>query len=306
MALPKEIEDATNNFDPSNLIAEGSQGQLYKGWLINGSMVMINRVKLKHKSLHKNCIQNLEVLPYLRHRHLVSVLGHSAITYEDHSQMTSTIFIVFEHVSNVSLRDYLADRRKKEMLKWPQRMGISICIARGIQFLHTGVNPGIFGNNIKIDNVLLDNSLNAKISGYSIPLASKKGHNNNLNEQRALNQIGCTNNSEKEDIYQFGVILLEIITGKLITSCSKLERGLLEATSPSLKAASPVSRGISDPSLHGTYAYESMRPAVQITTSCLSKVPSDRPSIEDILWNLQYAMQVQEARTSSANLIAKL
>ena len=65
------------------------------------------------------------------------------------------------------------DRRKREMLKWPQRMAISIGIARGIQFLHTRVHPGIFGNNIKIENILLDDCLNAKVSGYSIPWPSK-------------------------------------------------------------------------------------------------------------------------------------
>ncbi|KAK7307130.1 hypothetical protein VNO77_39930 [Canavalia gladiata] len=309
----EEIEDATSNFDPSNLIAEGSQGQLYKGWLIDGSMVMVNRVNLKHKSFHKTSFQNLKLLPYLRHRHLVSVLGHCAITYQDRPQTISTIFIVFEHVSNMTLRDYLTDRRKKEMLKWPQRITISTSIARGIQFLHTGVNPGIFGNNIKIENILLDDSLNAKVSGYSIPLPSKKGDNSKLNEQGAPNNIGSINNAEKEDIYQFGVILLEVITGKLITSSreveelkDRLERDLSEAESPLLRGTSPTLRGTSDPSLRGTYANESMRTAVQITISCLSKVMSNRPSIEDILWNLQYSMQVQEARTSSTNLTTKL
>lgn len=59
------------------------------------------------------------------------------------------------------------------MLKWPRRMAISTGIARGIQLLHTGVKPGIFGNNIKIENILLDDTLNVKVSGYSIPLPSK-------------------------------------------------------------------------------------------------------------------------------------
>lgn len=59
------------------------------------------------------------------------------------------------------------------MLKWPQRMAISIGIARGVQFLHTGVAPGVFGNNLNIENILLDDSLNAKVSGYRIPLPSK-------------------------------------------------------------------------------------------------------------------------------------
>ncbi|KAH1058330.1 hypothetical protein GYH30_002756 [Glycine max] len=316
----EEIEDATNNFDPSNLIAEGSQEQLYKGWLIDGSMVMVNRNKLKQKSLHKNSIQSLKVLPYLRHRHLVSVLGHCVITHHDHPQMISTIFIVFEHVSNVSLRDYLADRRKREMLKWPQRMAISIGIARGIQFLHTRVHPGIFGNNIKIENILLDDCLNAKVSGYSIPWPSKKGHDSKLYDQRALNQIGSINDAEKEDIYQFGVILLEVITGKLITSSSEveelkndLERGLAEASSPSLKGAtpsqkgtSPILKGMSDSSLRDTCVHESLKTTVQITISCLSKVSRNRPSIEDILWNLQYSMQVQEPRTSGVHFFTDM
>lgn len=67
----------------------------------------------------------------------------------------------------------LADWRKKELLKWPQRMAITIGVARGVQFLHTGIAPGVFGNNMKIDNILLDDSLSAKISSYKIPLPSK-------------------------------------------------------------------------------------------------------------------------------------
>ncbi|KAK7407349.1 hypothetical protein VNO78_09191 [Psophocarpus tetragonolobus] len=285
----EEIEDATNNFDPSNLIAQGSQRQLYKGWLIDGSMVMVNHVKLKQKSLHKNNIQSLK----------------------DRPQMISTIFIVFEHVSNMSLRDYLADTRRKEMLKWPQRMAICIGIARGIQFLHTRVHHGIFGNNIKIENILLDDSLDAKVSGYSIPWPSKISLDSNLSEQRALNQIGSTNNAEKEDIYQFGVILLEVITGKLITSSSEVEKLKDEmerclAASPSLRDASPILKGLSDSTIQETSVYESLRTAVQITISCLNKVSSNRPSMEDILWNLLYSMQVQEPRISDLNLFTKM
>ncbi|KAK2428846.1 putative inactive leucine-rich repeat receptor protein kinase [Trifolium repens] len=294
----EEIEDATNNFDPSNLIGEGSQGQLYKGRVKDGSMVMVNIVKLKQKSLSKISDEKLKVLPCLRHRHLVSVLGHCAITYKDNPNMTSTIFIVFEHISTMSsLRIHLTDRRK--MLKWKQRMTIMIGIARGIQYLHRGVNNGIFGNNLKIENILLDNNLNPKVSGYSIPFPSKKGSEKILIEQKSHNHIGSINNAEKDDIYQFGVILLEVITGKLITSSIEvevlkyeLERGLSEVASPT------ALRSAIDPSLHGTYTHESLKTAIQITINCLNKVPGNRPSIEDILWNLQYSMQVQEARSS--------
>ncbi|XP_061342467.1 probable LRR receptor-like serine/threonine-protein kinase At1g14390 isoform X2 [Gastrolobium bilobum] len=292
----EEIEDATNNFDPSNLIGEGSQGQLYKGWLRDGSVVLVNCIKIKQKGLPRSIMQHLEVLPNLRHRHIVSVLGHCVITHQDPPQTTSTVFVVFEHVSNVSLRDQLTDGRKREMLKWPQRMAISIGIARGIHFLHTGVAPAIFGNNLKIENILLDDSLNAKVSKYSIPLPSKV---------RTHYPICSTNNAEKEDIYQLGVILLEIITGKQITSSSEVEELKDELEKGSSEAAS-ILRSAIDPSLRGTYAYESMKTAVQITMNCLYKVSSNRPSIEDVLWNLQYSMQVQESWTSSGNLSTKL
>ncbi|CAJ1939880.1 unnamed protein product [Sphenostylis stenocarpa] len=295
----EEIDDATNNFDPSNLIEEGSQGQLYKGWLRDGSVVLVSCVKIKQKGLPHSIMQQIEVLSNLRHRHMVSVLGHCIIAEQDHPQTTSTVFIVFEHISNVSLRDQLADGRKREMLKWPQRMAMNIGIARGVQFLHTGVAPGIYGNNLKIENILLDDSLNAKVSRYRIPLPSKSVHN----EHTATNH--STNNAEKEDIYQLGVILLEVITGKQIASSSEIEEMKDELENGSSEATSVLKSEI-DPSLRGTYAYESMKTAVQITINCLSKVSSQRPSIEDVLWNLQYSMQVQESWTSSGNLSTKL
>ncbi|KAK7317528.1 hypothetical protein RJT34_01846 [Clitoria ternatea] len=290
----EEIEDATNNFDPSNIIEEGTQGQLYKGWLRDGSVVLVNCVKIKQKGLPHSIMQHIEVLSSLRHRHMVSVLGHCIVTQQEPPQTISTVFIVTEYISNVSLRDQFADGRKREMLKWPQRMAISIGIARGVQFLHTGVAPGIFGNNLKIENILLDESLNAKVSRYNIPLTSKS----------ALNDQSATNNAEKEDIYQLGVILLEVITGKQIASSSEIEQLKDELENGSSEAA-PVLRSAIDPTLRGTYAYESMRTAVQITINCLSKISRERPSIEDVLWNLQYSMQVQENWTSSGNLSTK-
>lgn len=87
--------------------------QLYKGWLRDGSKVMVNCVQLKQKSLLKNSVQCLKVLPCLRHRHLVSVLGHCVVTYSERPQTTSMIFIVFEHITNVSLRDHLTGKHSQ-------------------------------------------------------------------------------------------------------------------------------------------------------------------------------------------------
>ncbi|CAN6878760.1 unnamed protein product [Brassica oleracea] len=263
----EELEEATNNFDAASLCGE----QLYKGCLREGIAVTVRCIKLKQKSSTstQNLAQQMEVLSKLRHMHLASVLGHCIGTYQDHHPYAgSTIFIVQEYISNGSLRDYLTDWRKKEVLKWPQRMSIAIGVARGIQFLHTGVAPGIFGNNLEIENVLLDETLTVKLSGYTIPLPSKVGAESTSNED-----------GEKEDVYQFGVILLQIITGKVMAAASselgslklQLENGLREEPS--------VLRSLADPSVRGMYAYESLRTTVEFSINCLCEDQRKRPSI---------------------------
>ncbi|KAM1194190.1 hypothetical protein ACFX15_020517 [Malus domestica] len=302
----EEIDDATNNFDAANLMAEGSHGQVYKGWLRDGSQVQVRCVKLKQKQLPQNLNQSMEGLSKMRHRHLVSLIGHCTVTYQDHPTASSTVFIVLENITNGSLIDHLTDWRKKEWMKWPQRMAVTIGIARGVQFLHTGVAPGIFGNNLKIENILLDESVSAKISNYNLPLPFQVGSEDPRNGQ------GISSNShlnsaeaEKEDIYQLGIILLQVLTGRLIKSATELdelrvqlEKGLMEGPS--------TLREIVDSSMMGSFAYQSLKTAVEITVNCLSRDPSKRPSIDNVLWNLQYSIQVQEGWTSSGNLSAQM
>jgi serine/threonine protein kinase len=84
--------------------------QIYKGWLRDGSVVLINCIKIKQKGLPHSIMQHLDVLPNLRHRHMVSVLGHCIITHQDPPQVTSTVFIVLEYISNVTLRDQLTGK----------------------------------------------------------------------------------------------------------------------------------------------------------------------------------------------------
>lgn len=292
----EEMEDATNNFEPSNLIGDEFHEQLYKGWLRDGSVVVVKCVKLKQRHSAQSLTQIIETVSKLRHRNLVSIIGHCTVTYQEHPNMATTIFIVFENISNGSLRNHLTERRKREVLKWPQRMAITIGIARGIQFLHTGIAPGIFGNDLNIENVLLDESLSPRISIYNIPLFSEENSESLRDESAA--------NLEKDDIYNFGVILLEIITGKPVTSNHELEYLQYELEKSLTEAPSKL-RAVSDPSIQGTFAYESLKTTVQITVNCLSKDSSKRPSIEDVLWNLQYSFQVQEGWNSSGNLSSR-
>ncbi|KAL6567726.1 hypothetical protein OROGR_001394 [Orobanche gracilis] len=298
----EEMEDATNNFDPSNLVREGSQGQLYKGCLRGGSVVLVKCLKLKQKHSSQALQQHMEIISKLRHRHLVSVLGHCIVTYQDHPNTASTVFIVLENISNGSLSDYLNDWKKREFLKWPQRMGITMGIARGIQHLHNG---GILGNDLKMDNILLDESLTAKISSYNLNLPSKVGAESPLHAQGTPIHPS-SENPEKEDIYRLGVILIEVMIGRHVNSQSELD-DLKFQLQRSLAESPSRLRDLIDPSIRGTFAYESLKTVVQITINCLCRDPMSRPTMEDVLWHMQYSVQVQEGwATSSGNLSGKL
>ncbi|CAN4124375.1 unnamed protein product [Withania somnifera] len=291
----EEMEEATNNFDPTNLVGEGSQGQLYRGWLRDGSVVLVKCLKLKQKHSPQILQQHMEMLSKLRHRHLVNVLGQCVITYQDHPNTASTVFIVLENVVNGSLKDHLSDWRKRDVLKWPQRMGITMGIAKGIQYLHTG---GVTGNDIKLETVLLDETLTARISSYNISLPPKVGSESLL---AGPDQFTSVKQAEKEDIYQLGIILLEVIIGRPINSQSEAEDLKLQVETSLAESPSKL-RDLTDPCIRGTFAYESLKTTVQIAISCLEIEPSRRPSVEDVLWHMQYSIQVQEGATNSGNL----
>ncbi|KAL8104733.1 putative LRR receptor-like serine/threonine-protein kinase At1g14390 [Apium graveolens] len=310
----EEIHNASNNFDSSKLVGEDTQGQVYSACLKDGSSVLLKCMNVKQKHTPQIMKQYNESLSKLRHQNLVSVLGHCIVNYAGNPNL-STIYVVQEFSINGSLRDHFKDWRKREVLKWPQRMGIIIGIAKGIQYLHRGTAPGHFGNNIKIKNIMLDENLTPKLSSYTLPLPSKVGQESPLtrevkkSEFARENSLYATENPEKDDIYQFGVILLQVITGKLFNSRSEIAEMKLQLETNLTEALPGSSTKISDaadPSLRGTFAYGSLKTATQITVNCLADEANTRPSIDDVLWHLQYSIQVQEGWNNSGNLDTKI
>lgn len=154
----------------------------------------IRCLKMKKSCSTQNLMHHIELIAKLRHRHLVSVLGHCFECYLDDSTV-SRMFFVFEYVPNGELRSWISgitlnhvprtyihntllitsclvmlDGHMERLLTWEQRISVAIGVAKGIQFLHTGIVPGVYDNNLKITDILLDNNLAAKISSYNLPL----------------------------------------------------------------------------------------------------------------------------------------
>ncbi|KAG8376417.1 hypothetical protein BUALT_Bualt09G0061300 [Buddleja alternifolia] len=293
---PEELEAATNNFDSSSFMGDGSHGQMYRGQLRDGSYVAIRCLKLKRNHSTQYFMPHIEMISKLRHHHLVSALGHCFEYYLDDSSV-SRVFLVFEYVPNGTLRSSISERRVRRKLTWAQRIAAVTGVAKGIQFLHTGIVPGIFSNNMKITDVLVDQNLVAKISTYNLPLLSDnmgKGHLQNFLSGSKEFKSARAKHQDKLDIYDFGVILLEVISGRPINSRNEVEV-LKDQLQASVIADDTSRKSLVDPAVRNLCSGESVKTMIEICCRCLLKDPSERPSIEDVLWNLQFAAQVQDA-----------
>ncbi|PRQ45859.1 putative protein kinase RLK-Pelle-LRR-VI-1 family [Rosa chinensis] len=292
-----ELEEATNNFDTSTFMGEGSHGQMYRGQLRDGSFVAIRCLKMKTSHSTQNFMHHIELILKLRHRHLVSALGHCFECYLDDSSV-SRIFLVFEYVPNGTLRSWISEGHPRRLLTWTQRISAAIGIANGIQFLQTGIMPGVYSNKLKITDILLDQNLVAKISSYNLPLLEE----NMEQVGEGVSSGGSTSShvgarmkrEDATDVHDFGVILLEMIKGRPVESMTQV--GVLKDQLQVVIAADDAARrSMVDPGVKQTCLDQSLKTMMEICVRCLHNEPADRPSFDDILWNLQYAAQVQDA-----------
>ncbi|XP_010549698.1 PREDICTED: probable inactive leucine-rich repeat receptor-like protein kinase At3g03770 [Tarenaya hassleriana] len=294
----EELEYATNNFETSAFMGEGSQGQIYRGKLKDGSFVAIRCLKMKKSCSTQNFMHHIELIAKLRHRHLVSALGHCFECYLDDSTV-SRMFLVFEFVPNGNLRSWISDGHMGRLLTWEQRISAAIGVAKGIQFLHTGIVPGVYANNLKITDILLDNNLGPKISSYNLPLLEGLGK-----AGQGIHSSGSKDNAgmkdgDKLDIYDFGMILLELIVGRPLKTKSQVD--VLKDQLQGSITVDDARRSMVDPTVHRACSDESLKTMMEICMRCLLKDTSERPSIEDVLWNLQFASQVQDGWLHNSN-----
>ncbi|KAF7008571.1 hypothetical protein CFC21_023300 [Triticum aestivum] len=291
-----ELEAATDNFQVSSLMGQDAHGQMYRGRLSNGTPVTIRSLKV-NKS--QSFTRHIEMISKLRHRHLVSALGHCFQYNLDDSTVTH-LYLVFEYVHNGNLRGRISQGTQGRRLSWGQRISTTIGVAKGIQFLHGGIIPGLFANNLKITNILMDQNQVPKIGSYNIPILSETMKSEGgAGSKYPPDRICRVPNGDKIDMYDFGVILLEVISGRPISSIYEVEI-MKEQLQSALTAQGPSKRSnFVDPAVSKGCSDDSMRTVMEICLRCLAKEPTQRPSVEDVLWNLQFAAQVQDDSRSS-------
>ncbi|GAB2278556.1 hypothetical protein Dimus_013233 [Dionaea muscipula] len=291
----EEIEEATKNFDAATFLGEGSLGKVHKGRL-HGVNIAIRSLSLYRKHPIQNLKHRLDLLSKLHHPHLVSLLGHCIDGGGQDQSGARRVFLVYEYMANGSFHARLAESSAQKSLRWSDRLGILIDIAKAVHFLHTGVIPPSLNNRLTTNNILLDEHNFAKLSDYGMPIIT--GEIEKI-EGNGDGSKACRQKQKLEDdVFNFGLILLEALVGPI--GAGKGEAFLLNEMA-SFGSSHDGRRKIVDPIVLTTSSKESLSIVISITNKCISPESSTRPSFEDVLWNLQYAAQVQASSDADAD-----
>lgn len=296
----RELAMATKNFREANLIGEGGFGSVYKGRLESGSIVAVKQLNIEGLQGNQEFIVEVLMLSLLHHPNLVNLIGYCT----DGDQR----LLVYEFMSMGSLDNHLFDiEPDKKPLSWSTRLKIAMGTARGLEYLHCTANPPVIYRDLKSSNILLDNEFNVKLSDFGLAKLGPVGDNTHVST-RVMGTYGyCAPEyamsgklTLKSDIYSFGVVLLELITGRKAIDCNRVpgEQNLVVWSRPFLKDRRKFVQ-IVDPLLEGRFSTRSLHHAIAIAAMCLQEQASFRPIISDIVMALEYlASQAEDSSHS--------
>ncbi|RWR96261.1 putative leucine-rich repeat receptor-like serine/threonine-protein kinase [Cinnamomum micranthum f. kanehirae] len=212
-----QIKAATNNFNVSNKIGEGGFGSVYKGVLLDGTIIAVKQLSSKSRQGNREFLNEIGMFSALQHPNLVKLYGCCIEAKQ--------LLLVYEYMENNSLASALFGHEECQLLlDWPTRHKICVGIARGLAFLHEESTLKVVHRDIKATNILLDRDLNPKISDFG--LARLHEEENTHISTRIAGTLGYMAPeyamhgylTDKADVYSFGVVTLEIVSGKNITS----------------------------------------------------------------------------------------
>ncbi|CAO2816765.1 unnamed protein product [Amaranthus hypochondriacus] len=301
-------EKILSNLTDNNLIGFGGSGKVYRIPMNqSGDYVAVKKIWNNSKTstnLEKEFIAEVQTLGTIRHINIVKLL--CCISSEDSK------LLVYEYMENQSLDKWIHSSKippvHHTVMDWPARLKIAIDAAQGLSYMHNDCSPPIVHRDVKSSNILLDSELNAKIADFGLAkILAKPG--------RELHSVSSVAGSfgymapeysytpkvnEKIDIYSFGVVLLELVTGKEPVIGDE-NTSLAEWAWKHYSQEKPI-EDILDKEVKESFYLEEMTNVFMIGLMCTSTLPSSRPSMKDVLQLLQkYSSREGSGKTKARN-----
>ncbi|CAI0607094.1 unnamed protein product, partial [Linum tenue] len=214
----QELEQATNGF--SNLLGKGTFGVVYKGTLDDGSEIAVKELLKQIESYdddNRGFANEVRVISKIKHRNLLPLQGYCDDTKERRR------FLVYEFMANGSVADHLSNVTARMQFCWEQRKNVILDVAKAICYLHCGVKPAIYHRDIKSSNVLLDSDLRAKVGDFGLARQVQDDGSSHVTTRLAGTHGYLAPEyamygrlTEKNDVYSFGILILEIVSARKV------------------------------------------------------------------------------------------
>ncbi|CAO2161420.1 unnamed protein product [Urochloa humidicola] len=283
-----EIDRATNGFDDSKVLGEGGFGCVYQGTLEDGTTVAVKVLKRYDGQGEREFLAEVEMLGRLHHRNLVKLLG---ICVEENARC-----LVYELIPNGSVESHLHGvDRETAPLDWNSRMKIALGAARALAYLHEDSSPCVIHRDFKSSNILLEHDFTPKVSDFGLARTAR-GEGNQHISTRVMGTFGYVAPEYamtghllvKSDVYSYGVVLLELLTGRKPVDMSRPagQENLVAWARPLLTNVLSLRQAV-DPLLGPNVPLDNVAKAAAIASMCVQPEVAHRPSMGEVVQALK-------------------
>ncbi|XP_018730893.2 G-type lectin S-receptor-like serine/threonine-protein kinase At4g03230 isoform X1 [Eucalyptus grandis] len=279
------ILQATNNFSDENKLGRGGFGPVYKATFPGGQEIAVKRLSSGSGQGLEEFKNEVVLIAKLQHRNLVRLVGYCVKRDEK--------MLLYEYMPNKSLDSFIFDRTRCSLLTWEIRFEIILGIARGMLYLHQDSRLRIIHRDLKTSNILLDEEMTPKISDFGLARIFE-AKQTEASTQRVIGTYGYMSPeyaldgffSFKSDVFSFGVVALEIVSGKRNTGFYQSEGTMSLLTHAWKLWNDNKALDLMDQVLHETYNRDQVLKCINVAFLCVQEDPSDRPTMSDAVFML--------------------